>query len=152
MTSARASGELLQEPQAVLEEHAQVRYAVTQEGDAFDAHPEREALHLLGVVAVALHEAEHVRVDHPGAEDLDPAGPLAERVARAVLQVAVAAAVEAGHVDLDARLGEREVARSHVHLALGAEDRPGELAQDADEVAERDVLVDREALDLVEHR
>src|SRR4051812_12091176 len=123
MTSARASAELLQEPQVVLEEHAQGGHAVAQERDALDAHAEREALHLLGVVAVVAHEAEHVRVDHPGAEDLDPARALAERIAGAARQVALAAAVEARHVDLDARLREREVTRADVDLALGAEQR-----------------------------
>src|SRR4051812_47922074 len=137
MPSARASAELLQEPQIVLEQDAEVRHAVTQEGDALDPHPEREALHLFGLVAVVLDEAEHVRVDHPRAEDLDPARALAERVARAVGEVALAAAVEARHVDLDARLGEREVAGADVHLALGAEDRAGELSENPDQVAER---------------
>src|SRR3954451_9005549 len=106
MPSGHASAELLQEAQVVLEQDADVGHAVAQKSDALDAHAEREALHAFGVVAVVLDEAEHVRVDHPGAEDLDPAGALAERVARAVRHVALAAAVEARDVDLDARLGE----------------------------------------------
>ena len=61
-------------------------------------------------------------------------------------------ALEARDVDLDARLGEREEVRAQAHLALVAEDRPGEREQRALEVGERDVLVDREALDLVELR
>ena len=52
-----------------------------QHRDPLDAHAEREALVALGVV---VHEPEHVRVDHPRAEDLDPARSLAEVVAAAV--------------------------------------------------------------------
>ena len=70
--------ELPQEPQVVVVEQPQVGDAVLEEGDPLDAHPEREALDPLGVVAVRSHVAEHVRVDHPGAEDLDPAGALAK--------------------------------------------------------------------------
>ena len=53
---------------------------------------------------------------------------------------------------LDARLGEREEVRAQADLAVVAEDGAGEREQRALEVAERDVLVDREALDLVELR
>jgi hypothetical protein len=49
-------------------------------------------------------------------------------------------AVEAGDVDLDARLREREEVRAQPHLALVAEDRAGELQQRALEIGERDVL------------
>ena len=56
------------------------------------------------------------------------------------------------HVALDARLGEREEVRAQAHVAVVAEDRAGERQQRALEVGERDVLVDREALDLVELR
>ncbi len=59
-------------------------------------------------------------------------------------------AVKAGHVDLDARLGEGEEVRAQTHVALVAEDRARELQQRALEVGERDVLVDGETLDLVE--
>ena len=58
--------------------------------------------------------------------------------------------MEAGDVDLDARLGEGEEVRAQAHLALGAEDRPREREQRALQVGERDVLVHRQALDLVE--
>src|SRR3954466_7660415 len=146
-----SSPELLQEAQVVLVEHPQVRHAVLEEGDPLDPHAEREALDAVGVVPVLAHVAEHVRVHHPRAEDLDPAGPLAQRAARAVLHEALPA-VEARDVDLDARLGEREEVRPQPHRPLFAEDRAGEAQQRALEVGERDVLVDREALDLVELR
>src|SRR6188508_50245 len=96
------SRELLQEADVVLEEDAQVWDAVLEHRNALDAHSEREPLHPLGVVAILLDEPEHVRVDHAGPEDLDPAGSLAERIAGAVGERAAAAAPEAGHVHLDA--------------------------------------------------
>ena len=57
---------------------AQVGHLVDEHRDALDAHAPREALHALLVVAAAGHVVEHVRVDHPRAEDLDPALALAE--------------------------------------------------------------------------
>ena len=59
---------------------------------------------------------------------------------------------EAGDVDLDARLGEREVAGTQPHLGVLAEHLAREREQHALQVGERDVLVDRQALELVEHR
>src|SRR6202012_959757 len=82
-----------------------------------------EALHLLRVVAHLLDEPEDVRVDHPGAEDLDPALALAEVAALAVGQDAGALALEAGDVDLDARLGEGEIMGPQADLAGVAEER-----------------------------
>src|SRR6201999_2177098 len=107
--------------------------------DPLDPHPPREALMALGVIARVAHVAVEVRIHHPGAEDLDPARALAQRAARAVLEEALAA-VEAGDVDLDARLGEREEVRPQADVALVAEDRAGEAEQRALEVAERHVL------------
>src|SRR5262249_54872510 len=103
---------------------------------------EREALPF-GRVEVDV--AEHVRVDPAGAAHLDPAGVLADGAA-------LARADEAGDVELDRRLGEREVARPHPHLALGPEQRTEELQDGAAEVGERDAAVDGEALDLLEGR
>ena len=94
--------------------------AVLQHRDPLEAHAEGEARPLLGVVA--LDEAEHVRVDHAGAEDLDPARVLAGAAARAVAQ-------EAGDVELDARLGEREEVRAQQDLAVGAEQLAGEVLE-----------------------
>src|ERR1019366_1910809 len=93
------TSELFEEADVVVEVQAQVGDAVAQHGDPLDAHPEGEAGELFRVVAVLADVLEDVRVDHPGAEDLEPAGPLAQRAARAVGQVALRA-VEARHVDL----------------------------------------------------
>src|SRR6185369_5446123 len=104
------------------------------------------------VVPVLLDEPEHVGVDHPGAQDLDPADSLAERIAGAVREPSAAAAAEAGDVDLDARLREGKEPGPEARLALRAEDRPGELVESALQVGEGDVLADSEPLNLVEHR
>src|SRR3954454_2140401 len=147
-----ALSELLEEPKVVVVQGAHVGQAVLELGDALDAHPPREALDLLRVVAVVVDVGVDVRVDLARAEDLDPALAPAQPAARAVLHEARPVAVEARDVDLDARLRERKEVRAQAHVPTFAEDRVGEAQQRALEVGERDVLVDREALDLVELR
>src|SRR5919112_2685173 len=122
MRAVRAwSAELLQEAEVVVVERAHVGQPVLELGDALDAHPPREALDLLGVVAVVVDVGVDVRVDLAGAEDLHPPLALAQPAARAVADEALAVAVEARHVDLDARLGEREEVRAQAHVAALAE-------------------------------
>src|SRR3954468_20235026 len=147
-----ALSELLDEPKVVVVQGAHVGQAVLELGDALDAHPPREALDLLRVVAVVVDVGVDVGIDLARAEDLDPALALAQAAARTIGHVALAVAVEARDVDLDARLGEREEVRAQADVAALAEDRVGEAQQGALEVGERDVLVDGEALDLVELR
>ena len=91
--------ELGQEPRVVLVEQADVVDPVPTHAEPLDAQAEGEAGHLLGVVA---HGAEDVRVDHARPAHFNPA---------------VAAVPE--HVDLDARLGEREErgAEADLHVA-----------------------------------
>ncbi len=56
-------------------------------------------------------------------------------------------------VDLDRRLGEREVRRAEAHLdVIDLEERLAEFLQHPFEVAHVGRLVDDEAFDLVEHR
>src|SRR4051812_47512643 len=144
--------ELLEEAEVVVVQRPHVGQPVLELGDALDAHPPREALDLLGVVAVVVDVGVDIRVDLARAEDLDPALALAQATARAVAHEATPVAVEARDVDLDARLGEREEVRSQADVAPLAEDRVREADERALEVRERDVLVDREPLDLVELR
>src|SRR5439155_14255105 len=134
--AGRAS-ELLQEPDVVLPEHADVREAVAEHEDPLEAPAEREAGHFLRVVADRL---EHVRVDHPGTADLDPALVLANAAAGLV-------ADEAGDVGFDRWLGEREEARPDPNLSLLAEEAAQEELKRALQVGEGDPLVDGEALD-----
>src|SRR5215470_1864211 len=96
-----ASRELPEEAQVVLEEETQVVDAVLQHRDALDAHPERPARVLLRIVA---HVLQDLRMHHPAAEDLEPAGLLAHTTA-------VAVAGEAQHVHLGRGLREREERR-----------------------------------------
>src|SRR5207253_10666157 len=76
-----ASRELLQEAQVVLEEQSQIVDAVLQHRDALDTHAERPAGDLLGIVADV---AQHLRMHHARAQDLEPAPLLAEPAAVAV--------------------------------------------------------------------
>src|SRR5438046_9154285 len=64
------SWELLQEAHVVLEKDLNVVDAVTQHGQAVDAHAEGEAADFLGVV---IDEAVDGRVHHSRAEEFDPA-------------------------------------------------------------------------------
>src|SRR5215470_16631695 len=91
-----SSRELPQEPQIVLEEHANVVDPVLEHGDALDSHPEGPAGHRLGIVSPVL---QHGRMYHAGPQDFEPARLLADAAARPVAQ-------EAAHVDLGRRLGE----------------------------------------------
>ncbi len=116
-TAAGPASELLQEAQVVLVVQPQVGDAVLEHRDPLDAETPREPLDPLGVIAGRVrlgrgHVRVDVRVDLAGAEHLEPALALAQVAAGAVLQEAPAVAVEAGHVDLDAGLGEREEVRA----------------------------------------
>src|SRR5665648_536940 len=135
----RPLSELPQEADVVVVEQAQVGDAVLEHRHALDAHAEGEAADLLGVV---IDELVDCRVDHAGAHDLEPAGVLAGAAA-------LAAAELAAHVDLDARLGEREEVRAHTDGAVAAEELLREMVHGTLEIGERDALVDDEALDLV---
>src|SRR2546423_4196880 len=92
------SSELLQEPDVVLEERLDVLDAVADHGHPLQPESEGEAGVGLGVVADG---PEHVGVDHSAAAQLQPARLGADRAAGAV-------ADEARHLELGARLGERE--------------------------------------------
>ena len=124
-------------PAQVGREHvAQVGDAILEHGDAVEPHAEGEALVALRIEPAV---ADHVRVHHAGAEDLEPAAGLADR----------------GGVDVDLhrRLGEREVRGAEAHLdVVDLEERLAELLQRPLQVAEVGRLVDDQSLDLVEHR
>src|SRR5688500_11699541 len=130
-----ASCELAQEAHVVVEEASQVVDAVTQHREALDAQAEREA----GVAfRIDADVTQHVRMDHAAAEHLQPA--------RAAVRLLPS------DVHFRRRLGEREIARTEPHFEIALEERAHEFAQRALEVGEAGVLVDQQALDLVEHR
>ena len=132
--------ELFEETGVVLGEHTEVGDAVLQVGDALDAHAEGIARVFLGVDAA---ELEHVGVDHTAAEDLHPAGVLAEATAFATTD-------EAGDVHLGRGLREGEVGGAQTDLGVGTEHLLGKRQQHLLEVGERDVLVDIQTFYLVE--
>src|SRR5207244_11418606 len=103
--SPGGSDELAEEAQVVLEEEADVVDAVLEHRDPLDAHAERPPRDRLGIVP---HIAEHLRVDHPRAQDLQPA-----RLADAA---AHARAEETEHIHLRRRLGERNARRAEAEL------------------------------------
>ena len=81
----------------------------------------------------------------PQPAQLDPAGVRARAAA-------LAEAERAGDLELGRRLGEGEVRRAQARLHALAEVGLGEGLDRAGEVAEGDVAVDHQPLDLVEHR
>src|SRR6185436_6091714 len=93
--------ELLEEAEVVLVEQPDVVHAILEHRDALDAGAEREAGVALRVVADGF---EYRRMNHAAAEDLQPAGVLADGAA-------VAAATLAADVHLGARFGIGKEAR-----------------------------------------
>ena len=96
-------------------------------------------------MAVDAAHLQHPGVHHARAQHLDPAGALAHAAARAL-------AVRAGQIHLGGRLREGEEGRAEAGLDALAVHLAGELVQRALQVAHGDVLVDHQALHLVEHR
>src|SRR5439155_25595950 len=109
--------ELRTKAPVVLVEEPEVLDAVAEDRDAVDAEAEGEALHLLGVVADG---AQHVRMDHAGAEHLEPPPPAAD--AAGGVHRPGRRAPEAGDVDRGGRLGEGEEARPEADAGLGSEE------------------------------
>ena len=123
--------------------HAQVRDVVAQRRDALGAHAEREA----GVRSGSMPDvAEHVRVDHPAAEDLQPARCPCRTGSRGRAQMPQLTSTSAEGSVKGKKCGR--IARAPV----GAEHLAHEVLERALQVAERDALVDDESLDLVELR
>ena len=106
--------------------------AVALLGQAVDAEAEREPAPLLGVEAAG---AQHVRVHHPAAAELEP-------LTRRACWMSNSA---------DGSVNGKYAGRSR-DVEVGAEVRLGERLDRAGEVGEGDAAVDDEPLDLVEHR
>ena len=134
--------ELLQEAQIVLGHQADVVDAVLEHGNTLDADAESKAGIDLGVdVAVA----QNLLMHHAGTQDLNPAGVLAQRAA-------LAAAGKTGDVNLNAGLGEREIARAQTGPDAFTEQFLNELVEHTLKVAERDALIHNKTFHLMEHR
>src|SRR3990172_6109088 len=139
--------ELLEEPEIVLEIEAQVVDAVAQHGHALHSHAEGEPGHPARVEPDVL---EQLRMDHPGAEHLQPPRLLAGAAALAVLP-ARTAADGAGDVHLCPGLHEGKVAGAEARLRARPEVGPREGGERALQIREGDPLVHAQPLDLVEH-
>src|SRR6476659_4884521 len=114
------SCELLQKPQVVLVEEAQVVDAIAQHREPVGAHAEREPL---PAFRVDVDRAEHVRMHLAGAGDFEPA------------------AVAEAHVDLGRRLGERKERRPEAQRDVVALEEPAqELVEHRLEIGERHVV------------
>src|SRR5689334_9781265 len=104
------SSELLQEAQVGFVEQPDVVHVVLQHRHALDTESPRVAVPLRRVDATV---TQHLRVDHAAAAHLEPTLVPAALAAHA-------AADATCHVELEARFGEREVARAYAHLSLAA--------------------------------
>src|SRR5713226_2022235 len=142
----RFSWELAQEAHVVLEKDLNIVDAVFQHGQAVDADAEGEAADFLRVV---IHEAVDGGIDHAGAEELDPGRAFALRTSSPTGGRTGSSAERAGDVKFNGRLGEREIAGPKARLHPGAKKLFYEILDGAGEVAEGDVGVDGQALDLV---
>ncbi len=98
-----------------------------------------------------VHRLEDGGVHHPRAEDLQPAGGLADP-AGAGRKAPRPAADDAAEVGFDRRLRVGEVRRAESHRVLLAEEHVQERLDGALQVAEVDAFPHHEPLDLLEHR
>ncbi|EGE58936.1 hypothetical protein RHECNPAF_253009 [Rhizobium etli CNPAF512] len=125
-----------------VEEVAQVGHAVFQHGDAVEAHAPGKALIFIRIEPAI---TQHVRMDHAAAEDLHPVGAFAELDDRT--------GAVALDVDLEGGLGEREEGRAKAHRhAVDLEEGLAELLEHPADIGDIGLLVDDQALDLMEHR
>jgi hypothetical protein len=87
---------------------------------------------------------KHLRMHHPGAEDLQPAALTAA--------AAGAAADSTGNGRPDARLGEGEVITHDSNAPVRTEERAGEILDRPLQVGEPDIVIHDETLELIELR
>src|SRR5690348_3073632 len=146
MRLAGSSWELAEEADVVLKKNLNVVDLVFEHGEAVDAHAECEAADFFGVV---VDEAVDGRIDHAGAEKLDPAGAFALGAGSSTGGIAAAAAKDAGNVEFNARLGEREITWPETCFYARTEKLFDEIFDGAGEIAEGDVGVNREAFNLM---
>src|ERR1019366_3766161 len=130
-----------EETDVIVIEEAHVGDTPREHRRAFDAHAEGETRIALGVDATV---TEHLRVDHAAAQELEPDAVFADAAAGAATH-------DTRKLELQRRLGEREVVRTPLQDRTGAEEGPSEVLERPFEVAHGDALVDAERLDLMKH-
>src|SRR5882672_7840655 len=138
--------ELPEEAHVVLEKDLNIVDAVLQHREAIDAYAEGKAADFFRVV---IHEAVDGGIDHARAEEFNPRGALAFRARSAAGGRTCSAAKWAGDVELDGRLGEREIAWPEARFHAGTKKLFYEIFDGAREIAKRNVGVHGEAFDLV---
>src|SRR6266850_673147 len=138
--------ELPEEAHVILEKHLNIVDAVLQHREAVDADAEGEAADFFRVV---IHEAVDGGIDHARAEEFNPRGALAFRARSAAGGRTCSAAKWAGDVELDGRLGEREIAWPEARFHAGTKKLFYEIFDGAREIAKGNVGVHGEAFDLV---
>src|SRR6267154_3670601 len=143
---------LLQESHIPLKEQLQIIHSVHQHGNPVYAHAESEARNFLGIVAIVLHKFEDIGIDHATAKNFNPSRLLA-RTARAIIISALAAssADEAGDEHLGTWFSKREERRPEASLYVRAEQRLHGVVERALQIAEHDVRIHGQTLDLVKH-
>src|SRR5712664_562935 len=138
--------ELPEEAHVVLEKNLDIIDAVLQHREAIDAYAEGKAADFFRVV---IHEAVDGGIDHARAEEFNPRGALAFRARSAAGGRTCSAAKWAGDVELDGRLGEREIAWPEARFHAGTKKLFYEIFDGAREIAKGNVGVHGEAFDLV---
>src|SRR5437899_2485725 len=133
--------ELPQEAHIVLQEQAEVGDVVLEHRQAVQPGTEGKAGIVFWVDAAI---PKHLRVDHAGAQDLQPAALTAA--------AAGAAADSARHRRPDARLCEGEMIAHDPNAPFRTKERASEILDRALQVGKADFVVDDEALDLIELR
>ena len=133
--------ELAQEALVALIEQAHILDAVAQHGDALQADAKGKAGILVGIDAA---HGQHLGVDHAAAQHLNPARALAHAAA-------LAAAGDAGQIDLGARLGKGEEGGAEARFDIIAVQALEQRVQRALQIAHVHVLIDHQTLDLMEN-
>src|SRR5438105_391771 len=139
--TTRSSRDLVEESHVGIVENPDIGDVVAEHRDASGAHAECPAGVTITVESGCIHDRW---MNHPRAQYLHPAGSLTARTTRAMTELAF-------YVHLSRRFGEREVARPNSRVRL-AEESVGEVGQRRFEIHKADSFVDRESLDLCEHR
>src|SRR3979490_911609 len=128
-SSSRVLLELPQKPHVVLKIELQIVDVVFELRQPFDTQTEGEAGEMFRII---VHETVDGRIDHPRAEQLNPARLLADLATRA-------SAEYARRVDFNRRLGERKITRPQARLHFGPQKFTHEIFDRTLEIAKSDV-------------
>ena len=134
------AGELVEEADIVLGEHAEVLHLVLQVRDALDAHAESVASIDAAIDAVCV---ENCRIYHAAAKYLKPTTAFTHRAA-------LASANGTADIHLGRGFREGEVAWAETNLCLRSEELLGKEEEHLLEVCEAYILVDIQAFNLME--